>query len=472
MKIWKKKAGSVALLQSFASLILVGSIGTTLMFQNAPIITQALNQESSKIIEGAQSETDNVYFKPDYDDLKKLQADETVFAEQVQAEGSVLLQNKGLPLAKNAKITLLGSGSADGAFYISGGGSAAIDTKRKPSMVSVFEEAGFRLNPVMLDFYSDGNGVSTASKGSNYVGEAPQSAYSANEINSYSDYNDAAVVFISRMGQEGKDVATNTFEDANKTMLELSQNEMDLIDSALKHFSNVVVLLNTMNPMEIACLQEKNVSVLWVGAGGQQGLRAIPKLLNGTYNPSGRLVDTYACDNFSSPAMVNFGNFMFENTNQKAKDYYYNYAENIYVGYKYYETRYADYVMKQGNAGEYSYTDQVVYPYGYGLSYTQFSYSDFSIQDKKDIFEVSVKVTNEGNTTGKEVVQVYLQKPYTDYDKRYHIEKSATELADFGRTDELKAGQSQTLTLQIEKESLRSYDAENKKTYIVEEGDY
>lgn len=114
----------------------------------------------------------------------------------------------------------------------------------------------------------------------------------------------------------------------------------------------------------------------------------------------------------------------------------------------------------------------MVYPYGYGLSYTQFSYSDFSIQDKKDIFEVSVKVTNEGNTTGKEVVQVYLQKPYTDYDKRYHIEKSATELADFGRTDELKAGQSQTLTLQIEKESLRSYDAENKKTYIVEEGDY
>lgn len=471
MKIFRKDSILITILQIFGIIALALVLATMLLLQNAAVVTQALNQQAYKLINNKGGE-DNVYFKPDYKTMAELQKDETIFAEQVQAEGSVLLQNKNLPLKKGGKITLLGSASADGAFYISGGGSAAIDTTLKPSLESVFNDAGYTLNPVMLDFYSEGAGKSTAGQGSNYVGEAPQSAYTSTEFNSWKDYNDAAIVFIGRMGQEGKDVSTSTYEDPAKTMLEFSDNEMALIDAALKNFDNVVVLLNTMNPMECGPLLDKNVSILWIGAGGQQGLRAIPKLLNGTYNPSGRLVDTYVYDNFSSPAMVNFGNFSFSNINEEARKYYYNYAENIYIGYKYYETRYADKVAGTGNAGDYDYDTQVIYPFGYGLSYTQFEYSDFSLEYGENSIQVSVTVTNSGKTAGKEVVELYMQSPYTDYDKQYGIEKAAVSLVAFDKTGLLDAGKSQKMTLTVPKEYLRCYDSENLKTYIVEEGEY
>lgn len=471
MKLFKKRAGCIAALCVFATIFQIGAVGTAAALQNAPVITQYLGQESYKTIAADGSE-DNTYFKPDYSTMEELQADETIFAELVQAEGSVLLQNKGLPIAQGAKITLLGSGSSDTAFYISGGGSAAIDTTLKPTLQSVFEDAGFTLNPVMIDFYEEGEGQSTANSGSNYVGEAPQSAYTSAEINSYAEYNDAAVVFISRMGQEGNDVQVTTNEDPDKTMLELSQNEMDLINSALEHFDNVVILLNTMNPMECGPLLNKNVSILWIGAGGQQGLRAIPKLLNGTYNPSGRLVDTYAYDNFSAPAMVNFGDFEFSNITETARKYYYNYAENIYIGYKYYETRYADKVMGTGNAGNYDYASTVIYPFGYGLSYTEFTYSDFEFKENADSVDISLTVTNTGTVAGKEVVEIYMQSEYTDYDKQYDIEKSAVQLVAFDKTGIIAPGASEKVSITVTKESMRCYDSQNKKTYILEDCDY
>lgn len=471
MKLFRKNSILISVLQAFGIIALVLVLATVLLIRNAAVVTQYLGQQSYKVINNESGE-DTMYFKPDYTNMADLQKDETAFAEQVQAEGSVLLQNKNLPLKKGGKITLLGSASADDAFYVSGGGSAAIDKRMKPTLEKVFNDAGFTLNPVMLDFYSEGAGKSTAGLGSNYVGEAPQSAYTAREYSSWKEYNDAAIVFIGRMGQEGNDVRTSTYEDPSKSMLEFSDNEMALIDAAIKNFDNVVVLLNTMNPMECGPLLNKNVSILWVGAGGQQGLRAIPKLLNGTYNPSGRLVDTYAYDNFSSPAMVNFGDFSFSNISETARKYYYNYAENIYIGYKYYETRYADKVAGTGNAGDYDYGTQVVYPFGYGLSYTQFTYSDFALTYGENSIQVNVTVTNSGDTAGKEVVQLYMQSPYTDYDKQNKIEKAAVALVAFDKTDMLGAGDSQKMTLTVPKEYLRCYDSENYKTYIVEAGKY
>lgn len=472
MQIFKKHAGLTAILQVFGILILVAVLATTMLLQNAQVITIYLGQESYKVVDNEEDSVNSVYYKPDYDSLEELQADETVFAEQVQAEGSVLLQNKNLPLKDAKRVTLLGSASADGAFYISGGGSAAIDTTLKPPMQEVFEDAGFTVNPVMLDFYLEGAGKSTAGEGSNYVGEAPLSAYTAAEYDSWEDYNDAAIVFIGRMGQEGNDVRTSTVENPDKTMLEFGDNEMALIGAALENFDKVVVLLNTMNPMECGPLLDKNVSILWVGAGGQQGLRAIPKLLRGEYNPSGRLVDTYVYDNFSAPAMVNFGDFSFSNVNEEARKYYYNYAENIYIGYKYYETRYADKVMGTGNAGDYDYEETVIYPFGFGLSYTQFEYSDFALDAGDNALSVSVKVTNTGDTAGKEVVEIYMQSPYTDYDKQYAIEKSAAELVAFGKTDLLEPGKSEVVELSIPKEYMRVYDAYGAGTYVVDAGDY
>lgn len=156
MQIFKKHAGLTAILQVFGILILVAVLATTMLLQNAQVITIYLGQESYKVVDNEEDSVNSVYYKPDYDSLEELQADETVFAEQVQAEGSVLLQNKNLPLKDAKRVTLLGSASADGAFYISGGGSAAIDTTLKPPMQEVFEDAGFTVNPVMLDFYLEG----------------------------------------------------------------------------------------------------------------------------------------------------------------------------------------------------------------------------------------------------------------------------------------------------------------------------
>ena len=465
MQIFKKYAGLTAILQVFGILILVAVLATTMLLQNAQVITIYLGQESYKVVDNEEDSVNSVYYKPDYDSLEELQADETVFAEQVQAEGSVLLQNKNLPLKDAKRVTLFGSASADGAFYISGGGSAAIDTTLKPPMQEVFE-VKTRASPS-----TPSCSISTLKARA----RAPRARAATTSARHRSPRTPTPSTI------RGKSITTPPSSSSaawarkattDKTMLEFGDNEMALIDAALENFDKVVVLLNTMNPMECGPLLDKNVSILWVGAGGQQGLRAIPKLLRGEYNPSGRLVDTYVYDNFSSPAMVNFGDFSFSNINEEARKYYYNYAENIYIGYKYYETRYADKVMGTGNAGDYDYEETVIYPFGFGLSYTQFEYSDFALDAGDNALSVSVKVTNTGDTAGKEVVEIYMQSPYTDYDKQYAIEKSAAELVAFGKTDLLEPGKSEVVELSIPKEYMRVYDAYGAGTYVVDAGDY
>lgn len=467
---WKKKAGCRAGL-SVVCVAAAGLIaGNVLAWQNLHIITQYFGQSNYKIINSDADDYDTQYYKPDYATMDDLQAAETEFATRVQSEGSVLLQNKNLPIAKTGKITLLGSDSSDAAFIVGGSGSSAFDTTKKPSLEKVFTDAGYEVNPVMIEFYEEDGKCDRSSLAN--VGEAPQSAYTSQELNSYKDYKDVGIVFIGRTGQEGNDVSTTTTEDASKSILELSQNELDLIDSALANFDKVVVLLNTMNAMELAPLLDKNVSILWIGAGGQQGLNALPGLLNGTYNPSGKLVDTFVYDSFSAPSMQNFGAFEFTNVEDTHRKYYYNYAENIYIGYKYYETRYADVVTKRANVGEYNYENEVVYPFGYGISLTQFTYSDFTLKEKSNGFDISVKVTNSGEVAGKEAVQIYFQAPYTDYDIEYGVEKSAVELAGFAKTGLIAAGKSETVIVSVPKEYLRSYDAQGARSYIVEEGTY
>lgn len=185
-------------------------------------------------------------------------------------------------------------------------------------------------------------------------------------------------------------------------------------------------------------------------------------------------MDTYAADANSSPAAQNAGtNFWIENGFSNESDQYIVYEEGIYVGYRYYETRYEDVVLGQGNAGDYDYASEVIYPFGYGLSYTTFDYSDFSLTQNGDTFTAKVKVTNTGDTySGKEVVQLYAQSPYTDYDRENNVEKASVELVGFAKTDVLKPGESQVVEIQVDKESLKSYDYTNAKTYILDAGDY
>lgn len=445
-------------------------VGNALAGTFSNLISIVLQQETMKKIEiDNADEIDTEYYKNDYSSQKTLYDAEVEYATRVQAEGSVLLQNKGLPIAKSGKITLLGSSISKDAFLISGGGSGAIKSSQTPTLKELFESNGYKVNPSMWEYYTSGAGVS--GRDTNTVGEpVTQSITEAQE------YGDAAIVVIGRIGMEDSDVATTTTEDANRHMLELSQNEIDLIDLAIDTFGKgkVTVLLNTLNAIEVTPLTEREVSVVWIGAGGEQGLLAIPGVLNGTYNPSGRLVDTYVYDNFSSPAMVNFGDFNYANYDESFEtSKYLIYQEGIYVGYKYYETRYEDKVLKTGNAGDYDYDSTVAYPFGYGLSYTSFEYMHYEVSRSDSELTVTLDVQNVGNADGKAVIEIYLQKPYR---KESGVEVASVELVGFAKTDVIKKGESQNnIKINIPLEYLRSYDKNaysESGGYIIAEGNY
>lgn len=443
------------------------TIANVLVWPNSGVVSQFLGQESFKKVNTSGEVVDSEYYKSDYKKLKQVQKDETAYAQDVQAEGTVLLQNNGLPLKENSKITLLGYSCTQQNFLVGGGGSGSIDTSKTPSLFEVFENAGYEVNETMWDFYTNGNGK--ASYAADQVNEPALSKYGETEFSSFSKYNDAAIVIISRKGSEGSDIKTSQKNETEKSMLELSENEKALISKACDSFGKVILLLNTSNPLELGDYgNNEKISILWVGAGGQQGLRAIPEIINGIRYPSGRLVDTYAYDEFSSPAMQNFGDYTLTSGEK-----YVNYAEGIYVGYKYYETRYDDAVNHRENVGEYNYKNTVQFPFGYGLSYADFSYSDFKVIEEKDDFKVSVKVTNlSKDQAGKEVVQVYMQSPYTQYDIENGIEKSAIQLVGFAKTMELEGGMDEVIEIDVPKSVMKAYDSKNAKTYIVDEGDY
>lgn len=222
-------------------------------------------------------------------------------------------------------------------------------------------------------------------------------------------------------------------------------------------------------------------SAMWIGDVGQTGINGVAQLLAGEATPSGSLVDSYLYDNMANPAIYNFYTQAYPN----AADYnlltdgpdvqgmYSVYQEGIYLDYRYYETRYEDAVMGTGNAGDYNWSTTVAFPFGYGDSYTTFEYSDFNVTESADAFNVTLKVTNTGSTySGKETVQLYFQSPYTDYDKANGIEKASAELCGFAKTDILAPGTSETVNITVDKSELRTYDANNAKTYIVDAGDY
>lgn len=450
----KKVFGVLYLVIAYVLVALV--IGNVLGFQFASIISQTLNQPTTKIVELSDGETvDSNYFPLNYTSYNDLLADEKSFGEAIQAEGAVLLQNANLPLtnAEGMGVTLLGIQSRDDKFAGGGNSSGIAVAPKAPTMLEKFTEAGFRVNETMMQYYT------TLSE------EAPSSAFSANAVSSIASYSDLGIVFIGRGAVEGKDVPVEN--------LAFSETERDLIDFALANFDNVVVLLNTANPLECGFLAGLDVSVLWIGCAGDTGIGVIPEMLKGNINPSGKLTDTYAYDSESAPAMFNYGDQTLTNLDASTVgNKWVNYVENIYMGYRYYETRYADVVMGTGNAGGYDYSAAVQFPYGYGLSYTTFAYSGFTMEDVGDHFNLSVTITNTGDRAGKEAAGFYMQSPYTDYDIANGVEKSAVQLVGFDKTAELAPGASETLTVQVSKELMKAYDANNAKTYIVDAGEY
>ncbi len=506
MKKTKKKGVALwsVLTVVFVVLLIASIIGTNIALEASQAINIFLETETYKVVKGEET-GDTEYFKSDYSSQEELEAAGADVAERVHEEGAVLLKNNGvLPLDSSSKVSTLAHSSID--YVTCGTGAADIDTSEAPSLKEALESRGFTVNPTLWDFYETGAGkdyIRTPGKLANQtdggsrdtytINEVPLSVYTSDVTASLKEYNDAAIITISRVAGEGSDLAIDGFTDEPETgnILELTDEEKDLLKMANESFEDIVVLINATNAIECDFIDDEAYgidAVLWVGYTGEWGLNGVADILAGNANPSGRLVDTYCYDNTTAPAMVGiyaqkYSNVDLEDTSKwfdvaggqlDGNTAYITYQEGIYVGYRYYETHYEDIVMGTANAGDFDYASIVKYPFGYGLSYTTFEYSDFSAKYDKgtDSFDVTVTVTNTGDVAGKEVVQAYFQSPYTDYDKENGIEKASIELCGFDKTAELAPGASETVTINVPRDEFIAYDENGAETYILDAGDY
>ncbi|MBP5154686.1 MAG: glycoside hydrolase family 3 C-terminal domain-containing protein [Lachnospiraceae bacterium] len=409
-------------------------------------------------------------------------------AIRLQAAGTVLLENNGaLPLAENERrISVFGTACVDPVFGGTGSGNGN-GAAGSIGLLEALEEEGFTVNPVLKDLYgklykqgyrrgegTDMNGAFTGRAGSRSYGysvnEAELSLYTAEVRASYASYADAAIVVIARSGGEGQDLPTDMrafYEADDRHYLELTEEEEALIrDVQNGPFGKVIVILNTLNTFECGFLKENGPdAALWIGGPGQYGMRAVARILTGALSPEGRLPDTYARDLLSAPAMQNYGDNRYTENGAVTTAAYVAYAEGIYVGYRYYETR----ALAEGEAW---YAQNVVYPFGYGLGYTTFEWSGATITETASGFQVTVNVTNTGTRAGRDTVQLYLTKPYTDYDRTNRLEKSAVDLAAFTKTSVLTPGQSERVSLLVDRSQLASYDTYGTHTYLAEAGEY
>ncbi|MBO5711846.1 MAG: glycoside hydrolase family 3 protein [Acholeplasmatales bacterium] len=429
-----------------------------------------------------------IYYKSEFKSNEEMAEYGIDLVKRVESEGAALLKNdnNALPISSNSKVSLFSTSSVN--LVYGGTGSGNIDASTADNLKTALEKVGMTVNPTLWNFYLDGpakkysrpaGGIVSLEPAS--ISEAPWDIYTDEVISSVSNYGDAAIVTFSRVGGEGADL-----EFIETNYLELNKDELDLLSNIAKlkkagNINKIIVLINSANPLELDFINKSEYAIdscLWIGDVGISGINGVAEILCGKVNPSGSLVDTYCNDNFSSPAMQNFIPTVYEGYNKqipKNASTYMIYQEGIYVGYKYYETRYEDYVLNQGNAGDYNYYKDVAYPFGYGLSYTNFEYQNMSYEydESNDVFKINVTVKNTGDKySGKETVQVYAQAPYTEYDKQYGVEKASVQLVGFAKTKNLAPNESQTLSINVERRELASFDTYGYGTYILEAGDY
>lgn len=412
-------------------------------------------------------------------------------------EGFVLLKNENaaLPMNKGAKISVFSKNSVNLSY--GGSGSGGFDTSNNKDLYESLNDAGFVTNPTLKSFYesSQSGPVRTANSsdldnGDNQkiaTAETPQSKYTDAVKNSYADYSDAALVVITRIGGEGFDLPRYQGDSEGAVSpdshyLELDQNEIDLLTAVTDGtFKRVVVVFNTPSSFEATFLKDsayaafadKIDAAVWIGFTGSNGITALGEILNGDVNPSGRLVDTWAADFTKNPSFVNFGTGCLPDTTDKYDGgmyYSVDYEEGIYVGYRYYETR-------GETDGEDWYNANVVYPFGYGLSYTTFDWTvgDASASEIElgTTITVPVTVKNTGSVAGKDVVQLYASAPYT----LGGIEKAHKVLVGFAKTKLLQPGESETVTASFDPYSAASYDYRDANSngfsgYELEAGEY
>lgn len=433
---------------------------------------------------GDTSDLDTQYYKSDFTDINALEAAELQFTREAGAEGFVLLKNtegeKGLPL-KAGKVSLFSQSSVD---LLAGGTGSGVSTMSS-DMSTAMKNAGFTVNEALWNYYKN----SGKKRGGGAIMYGGSENWSINEASideipaeAKTEANGTTpIFFFSRTGGEGRDLGrymgdwTSVDADKTKHYLEPDSIELGVIQYLNDNFDNVIIVANTNNAFELGWIEdyEHITAVLWAPGAGGDTCDSIADILSGKITPSGHLVDTFAYDAFSSPAMQNMGDVDLMNGGNVVGNGLF-YDEGIYVGYKYYETRYFDKMNGADKVGDYDYSTTVQYPFGYGLSYTAFEWSNFTMgemDENKDI-EISVTVKNTGSVAGKDVVQVYLNSPYTEYDRTNYVEKASSSLVGFEKTGTLEPNASETVKIKVNQRDLISYDDVNAKTYILEAGDY
>lgn len=412
-------------------------------------------------------------------------------AEEIMEDGIVLLKNESLlPLNETKKLNIFGWESINPAY--GGAGSGGInDLYDIVSLNQGLENAGFSINQELVNFYNNygaDNPEMSIQKQSWTLPEPPVDTYSDELIKSAKEYSDVAVVVLSRKAGEGHndipmDVSKAAYDNNSdkyddfpegEHYLQLSQTERDMVDMVCSNFDNVIVIYNGANQFELGFVDEypQIKSVVWCPGTGNVGFNALGKVFSGEVNPSGKTPDTFIYDMTTAPwwnnaektEYTNLADMAVEGMNAGTAQVYApaftNYAEGIYVGYKYYETA--------AQEGSIDYDKTVQYPFGYGLSYTEFEQKMGELEEKDGQISVDVEVTNTGDVAGKDVVEVYYKPPYTNGG----IEKSSANLIEFAKTDLLQPGETQTVTVTFSIEDMASYDENHAKAYVLEKGDY
>lgn len=417
----------------------------------------------------------------------------TALCEDIADEGIVLLKNEDniLPLTNTQNINVFGWASTNPCYGGTGSGALS-DAYETTTLLGGLEDAGYKINTELTDFYKayreDRPEVGMWAQDWT-LPEPTADSYSDELINNAKEFSDTAMVVITRVGGEGADLPTDvskvTYTDnsenykdfeAGEHYLQLSQTEKDMLDLVCANFDNVVVIYNGANTMELGFLNDyKQIKgAIWCPGTGQSGFESLGAVVAGTVNPSGKTSDTFVYDLTATPTYNNFGNFLYDNMDEFAatsKNFgtgeeeatipsFVNYVEGIYVGYRFYETAAVE--------GLIDYDKTVQFPFGYGLSYTDFEQKmgDVTVADGKVSFDVTV--TNNGTAAGKDVVEVYYNPPYTNGG----IEKASANLIDFAKTDVLQPGESQTINVSFSEEDMASYDTYGNGCYVLEAGDY
>lgn len=530
----KRRIAQKVFVTLFGTLFGVMVVGTDIAMDNESTISAALGQPDYELVQKENSEGPKELFESEFKSIREVVYNGYQVQLEEAKEGTVLLKNNGaLPLAKGSKVSLFGIASA--APFYGASGSGGINTKEAISWYDAFAgkhyekedpkdpkfgDPYFQVNEKLKASYTEWTGktsdVNASSNVSNVkIGDVTWDQIAATE--GYADiptYGDAAFMIIKRTGGEGYDLPATTGKNeqygnlnnatavnsdgVNGDYLQLSETEKSIL-SGLKAMKaegkvkKIVLILNMASTIQLDFLKNDVYDIdacLWTGAIGEFGAEAITKLLVGEWNFSGGLSTTLWANHLNNPVNSNFTdqNYFFTYDNhaemgfvndpaesgqyQSSMFSYLVYQEGMYLGYKYTETRYEDYVMGTAKTGDYKYDEVVAYPFGYGTSYTTFDFSDFNVQENAKTYTVSVKVTNTGNVAGKTPVQVYVSKPYGEYERTNQIQVPSVQLVDFGKTSELKAGASEKVEIEVSKKYLATYDTFGAGTYVFTPGDY